>query len=332
MYIGFLLSEPKYPSCCRLAKLMNISHDSVNRFIQRDDYTPSDLFEQARPQLDLKGGTVSVDDSVLDKPYSRYIALVGHFWSGKHHRSVKGINLITLYYTDKQGHHLPINYRVYDKAEGKTKNDYFLDMLAEVLSWGLQPSFVTGDSWYSGVKNLKAIKNNGLGFMFALKSNRRVSVIRNEYHFIKDLDIPEEGLEVWLREFGQVKVFRTTLKDEQRHYAIYLPDETVLPGFKRVDFNEVHDRHWQIEQYHRVIKQVCHIEHSQVRSETGVRNHIFASLLAYVQLQKMCLSDLISNCYKLQRDLFNSVISGFIESLIPEIKNLLPEFNPSVNA
>ncbi len=152
MYIGFLLSEPKYPSCCRLAKLMNISHDSVNRFIQRNDYTPSDLFEQARPQLDLKGGTVNVNDSALDKPYSRYIALVGHFWSGKHHRSVKGINLITLYYTDKQGHHLPINYRVYDKAEGITKNDYFLDMLAEVLSWGLQPSFVTGDSWYSGVE------------------------------------------------------------------------------------------------------------------------------------------------------------------------------------
>ena len=129
-----------------------------------------------------------------------------------------------------------------------------------------------------------------------------------------------------------MKVFRTALKDEQRHYAIYLPDETALPDFKRVNLNEVHDKHWQIEQYHRVIKQVCHIEHSQVRSETGVRNHIFASLLAYVQLQKMCLSDLISNFYKLQRDLFNSVISGFIENLIPEIKNLLPEFNPSVNA
>jgi len=87
-------------------------------------------------------------------------------------------------------------------------------MLTEVLSWELQPSFITDDSGYSGVKNLKAIKNNGLGFMFTLKSNRRISVIRNEYLLIKDLDIPEEGLEAWLREFEQVKVFRTMLKDE----------------------------------------------------------------------------------------------------------------------
>ncbi len=50
---------------------------------------------------------------------------------------VKDINLITLYYTDPQGQHQPVNFRVYDKAEGKTKNDYFLDMLAEVFPRGI---------------------------------------------------------------------------------------------------------------------------------------------------------------------------------------------------
>lgn len=59
--------------------------------------------------------------------------LVGFFWSGKHHRSVKGINLITLYATDLQGKNVPINFRLYDKSENKTKNDYFLDMLNDVL-------------------------------------------------------------------------------------------------------------------------------------------------------------------------------------------------------
>jgi len=37
------------------------------------------------------------------------------------------------------GKHQPVNFRIVDKAEGKTKNDYFLDMLAEVLSWELEP-------------------------------------------------------------------------------------------------------------------------------------------------------------------------------------------------
>lgn len=44
---------------------MNISHDSVNRFLLRENYTPYDLFNEIRADLNLKGGTVSVDDTVL---------------------------------------------------------------------------------------------------------------------------------------------------------------------------------------------------------------------------------------------------------------------------
>jgi hypothetical protein len=133
-------------------------------FLNREAYEPKDLYREVEPTINVEGGTLSVDDSVLDKPYAQYIALTGHYYSGKHHKVVKGINLITLYYSDLQGQNQPVNYRVYDKADGKTKNDYFLDMLAEVLSWGLKPAFVTGDSWYSCVKNLKTVKNHQLGF------------------------------------------------------------------------------------------------------------------------------------------------------------------------
>ena len=145
------------------------------------------------------------------------MALVGHFWSGKHHRSVKGINLITLYYTDTKGHYLPVNYRIYNKVDNKTKNDCFLDMLDAVILWGLIPSFVTGDSGYSGTKNLKAIKNKGLSFIFALKSNRCVSLKKKEFMQVQSLNIPNDGQTVWLREFGFIKAFLTTLKNEHRH-------------------------------------------------------------------------------------------------------------------
>ena len=156
--MGFLMSEPKSSTCTRLAQVMGISHDSVNRFLPRESYEPKDLFNEAQKLLDLVGGALSVDDTTLDKPYSQKMELVGHFWSGKHHRTVKGLSLVTLYYSDAQGRSLPVNYRVYDKADGKTKNDYFQDMLAEVLAWGLRPAFATGDSWYACAKNLKGGK------------------------------------------------------------------------------------------------------------------------------------------------------------------------------
>ena len=124
MYVGFLISEPKYVSCQRVADILNISHDSVNRFLKRESYTPLDLFNEVKQNIDIRGGILSVDDSVLDKPYAHHIAYVDHFYSGKHHRVVKGINLITLYYTDIHDRSFPVNYRIYDKTEGKTKNDY----------------------------------------------------------------------------------------------------------------------------------------------------------------------------------------------------------------
>ena len=57
----------------------------------------------------MEGGTLSVDDTVLDKPYSQQgkTELVGYFWSGKHGRAVKGVCLVALLYTDRKGVRLP---------------------------------------------------------------------------------------------------------------------------------------------------------------------------------------------------------------------------------
>ncbi len=43
--------------------------------------------------------------------------------------AVKEIQLITLYYTDVALKSVPVNYRIYNKQEGKTKNDYSPEMI-----------------------------------------------------------------------------------------------------------------------------------------------------------------------------------------------------------
>lgn len=332
MYMGFLMSEPTSSTCTRLSEVMGISHDSVNRFLLREAYEPRDLFNEASRLLNLVGGTLSVDDSTLDKPYSQHMELVGHFWSGKHHRVVKGLNLITLYYSDPQGRSLPVNYRVYDKAEGKTKNDYFLDMLEEVLAWGLQPAFMTGDSWYSCVGNLKTVRNHRMGFLFAVESNRRVSTEKGAWMQVQKLDIPPDGLRVWLREFGEVRLFRTQLKDQLRHYVVFLPDTNAYDAFQPADFQTLHDQHWQIEQYHRLIKQVCHIEKFQVRGKVPIRNHVFAALCSYVHLQQMQFVDIISNAYQWQRNLYTDAVAAFVNNFMQGKQHLNPQFQAAVNA
>jgi hypothetical protein len=71
IYTLFLLAEAKYPGCTRLAEILEgLSHDSVNRFLLRERYDPKDLFDEVKPYIELRGGTLSGDDPIIDKPYS----------------------------------------------------------------------------------------------------------------------------------------------------------------------------------------------------------------------------------------------------------------------
>jgi hypothetical protein len=165
---AFLLAESQSAGCVRLSEVSDgeFAHDAANRFLNREEFSPRDLFEELRPLIELEGGILSVDDTVLDKPYSQEgkTELVGYFWSGLHGKAVKGINLVTLFHADEKGVRVPVNFRVVDKAQGKTKNDLFREMVEEVLAWGLAPAIVTADSWYSGVENLRFLRDQGLKF------------------------------------------------------------------------------------------------------------------------------------------------------------------------
>ncbi|MCW5206468.1 hypothetical protein VU08_06020, partial [Desulfobulbus sp. F5] len=56
----------------------------------------------------INKGCLIIDDSTLDKFYSRKIELVNRHWSGKHKRVVSGINLVTMLWTDDE-RHIPVD-------------------------------------------------------------------------------------------------------------------------------------------------------------------------------------------------------------------------------
>ena len=186
-----------------------MSHDSINRFRERERYDPKDLFTEIKGAIEPSGGTLSGDDTIVEKLYSDLdkTELIGYYWSGKHKKTIKGINLITLYYTDGKGSSFPVNYRLYNLAEGKTKNDYLREMVEEVIEWGIKPINITTDGWYSSRKNLKLFRDKGLEFLVGIAKNRSVKVEGGQYVRVENLDIPPEGKVVTLKQFGIVKVF-----------------------------------------------------------------------------------------------------------------------------
>jgi len=61
--------------------------------------------------------------------------------SSKRHK----LNLITLLWSDGQAH-IPVDFRIYNKVDGKTKNDHFQDMLKTAYNRGFKPKYVLFDS------------------------------------------------------------------------------------------------------------------------------------------------------------------------------------------
>jgi hypothetical protein len=87
-------------------------------------------------------------------------------------------------------------------------------MLKEVIDWGVKPRIVKGESWYSGVENLKFLKTQSLGFLFVIEKNRSVSNKLEKYCLLGSLEITAEGLITHLRVFGLIKFLGKTSKKE----------------------------------------------------------------------------------------------------------------------
>jgi hypothetical protein len=85
---------------------------------------------------------------------------------------------------------VPVNFRLVNKSINKTKNEYFREMVNEVGMKGLQPAWITGDSWIARLDNLKCVRHHTLSFMFAVERNRHVSVSIRTYVQIQSLEIP----------------------------------------------------------------------------------------------------------------------------------------------
>ncbi len=109
-----------------------------------------------------------LDDSTLDKLFSKHNALAGRHWSGKHQAVVYGINFITLLWSDRT-RAVPTEYRIFDKdTDGKTKNDHFSEMLIEAHKRGFEPRLVCFDIWYYSIEILKLVRALGWHFLTRL--------------------------------------------------------------------------------------------------------------------------------------------------------------------
>lgn len=287
-YVQFLLASPRQVTCVEAARVQPDgadppAHDAFNRLLTRLEPDPETLWGEVRPHVRLGDGVLVLDDTTLDKPYAWKMGLVGWHWSGKHRRAVKGINLLTLLWTDGD-RRLPCDYRLYDRAhDGLTKNDLFARLLRQAKQRGFQPRCVCFDSWFSSLDNLKLIRALAWTWLCRLKCNRTVRVDFGKPQPVSTVEIPERGREVHLPGYGPIRVFRKVATNGDAEY--WATGDLQMSALTRLQYKEFS---WRIEEYHRGVKQFCGAERCQARRAKAQRNHIGLSLRAFVRLECHC--------------------------------------------
>lgn len=284
-YIDFLIASPKAFSCTEAALVQPESpdppaHDAFTRLLHRLEPLPAVLWQESAPLVHKESGVLVIDDSTLDKPYAKKIELVGRHWSGKHKTVVRGINLITMLWTDGD-RHIPCDYRLYDKqGDGLTKNDHFRAMLQTAHDRGFSPQCVLFDSWYGSLENLKAVRDLGWRWLTQLKANRLVNLDRQGNRPVSETPISPEGTIVHLKGYGLIRVFKIVSPDGDIGY--WATGDLEMDELERLQLAEWS---WAIENYHRGLKQCCGVERAQVRSARSQRNHIQLAIRAFLRLE-----------------------------------------------
>ena len=122
----YLLSEKWKPSCERLGKVLWISWDTILRSISTNEIKHTNLIDMFDNKMNKEWWTLTVDDSVQDRlwSYETKAELITRHYSWNHKSIVYWVDLVTLFWTT-DWYSLPINYRIYDPKDKKTKHDLF---------------------------------------------------------------------------------------------------------------------------------------------------------------------------------------------------------------
>jgi hypothetical protein len=315
-YVEYLLSTPFNYTCTNMADHKEaVSHDVVSDFLQRERFTPSQLWEIVKPHIEDGADSVIIaDDSVQDKRYSHFIGLVNRQYSGNEHGLVKGIGLVNFVHSSgNEGDFFPIDYRIYSpETDKKTKNDHFQEMFLRLITHKqVKARTILFDSWYGSVNNLKLIARSGWAFFTTLKSNRKVSVSRETgYQNLDQLAYDAEtlvtGLVIKLKEVPfMVKLFKLVAPNGDIDWVI---TNDLDHSVNRFVAELKNDNRWQIEDCHRSFKQLTGSEKCQCRKARSQRNHLACCYHAWVSL-KIKAQQLTKTMYQIRNNLFRDFLT-----------------------
>lgn len=80
---------------------IELSHDSVSRWLESAHVRPKDIWNEAKPHILGSTGIIVADKTVLNKDRSQKIKLIRWQYSGNEHDIVRGIGMLNFLWVDQ---------------------------------------------------------------------------------------------------------------------------------------------------------------------------------------------------------------------------------------
>jgi transposase len=162
-------------------------------------------------------------------------------------------------------------------------------------------------------------------FIFDLQSNRLAVLSENNrqkgsWTNINELEIPSNTpVKVWLKDL-EFPVLLTkqifTNKDNSTGVRFLVSNDFSSGGVPLTDeqFTTIYKKRWSVEEYHKSLKQNVSIAKSPTRTLTTQSNHLFASILAYIKLEKLKFANKM-NHFALKTKIYNAALKAAFNEL-----------------
>ncbi len=336
LYSDYLLASFGVTTATGLSQLLDgeVSHDQVTRHLSGKKKTAADLWLTVKPfvrQVQSEEGVLIIDDSIEEKPYTDENDIV--CWHYDHSKAalVKGINFMTALYAS-QAVSLPVGFHLIAKTETyldpKTakekrrspvsKNEYCRGLIKQAGDNHIPFRFVVFDTWFASAENMKFIKHEQQrDFICPLKTNRKVAVSladkqQGRYTRVDTLLLEENApREVYLEgvDFPLLLAKQVFTNEDGSIGILYLVSSATTLSFDDLTTN--YQKRWQVECYHKSLKQNVSLAKSPTQTVTTQTNHFFAALCGFIKLERLKV-DTKLNHFALKSKLYvNALHSAF---------------------
>jgi hypothetical protein len=154
-----------------------------------------------------------------------------------------------------------------------------------------------------------------------IKENRKVALSADDkqqgrYQAVSDLDLPAGApIQVWLEsvDFPLHLVKQVFTNEDGSHGTLYLVSSDLTLSFDQI--TTLYQRRWTVEVYHKSLKQNASLEKAPVRTPTTQRNHLFASLCAYIKLESLKIETKL-NHFALKSKIYMSALRSAYDELV----------------